>query len=320
MNKRDFLATLGVVLLCFIAANFAMAKWTARIRGMQKLDAIEAATKANTLVVGNSLLDYTLDEQVFQDTARSASADLIPLNTAISATSAPEHYLLFSRALRLLPGIHTVVIGFYDFQLTAERQVKVSDMGFDRMVAFNPRVPIRDAESIYAFSPQEKLLFRLFRALPLIAFRFNIWHPVERLRISLGGPEYSMDKIIEEVYGYGAAGFHGTVTHLNAPMDRLIRDAQARHCQVIFVLMPMAPRHLKVCYAQPLWQNYQAEVTRVLAEDRCGFIDATTWFPSPDYFKDSIHLNERAVEPLSVKLANAVVAERSAMRSRWPVQ
>ena len=160
--------------------------------------------------------------------------------------------------------------------------------------------------------------FRLFRQLPLMASRFVIWEPVERLRREIGGPGPTLDKKIVADFNSWAPVFEGKVIHLNDPMERVVRESRERRYQVIFVLMPTSPRHLRDCYAQPRWKHYMAALTRLLAEYRCGFVDASAWFPSEEYFADSIHVSLKFKEPLSAKLAEAIVAERSAMQSKWP--
>ncbi len=307
MKKRDLLATALAVLAGFIAANLAMLALSRRLLPSRILDEISNTRHADVIVVGNSLLQGVFDPATFGREARRQSQHWVAVNTALGATFSAEHYLLFEQALRI-PGIHTVILGFYDLQLSAPTDPEVSALLDTRVLAFDPRIPARDAESIYGFPLEERLRFRVFRALPLLAFRSVGWESVERLRIGLGAPRWNVDVGIAEQYRNHARYLAGSPVHFNTATEKMVREARARRLRFVFVLMPMSPFHIRTIYSQPGWKSYLASLRTLMEREGCLLIDATIWFPSQSDFVDSIHLAYGNRELFSTKLAAAVIA------------
>src|ERR1022692_4737234 len=100
------------------SGELADAVWSHRLPYSRKLDAIRSAGDPNLLFVGNSLLDHHLDESEFMQAAAKFGSRFVPLNAALGATDPPEQRLLFQYAVAKHPGIRTVVVGIFDFQVT----------------------------------------------------------------------------------------------------------------------------------------------------------------------------------------------------------
>ncbi len=316
MTKREFLTAACVVLLCFVAANIAMALWSTHLRPIQKLDTIEKARKANVVLLGNSLMEFAVEPGAFDRAARQQSRNLTAVNAALRGTGSDEHYLLFRDAMRNSP-IDTVIIGFFDFQCTARERIRVSGISGSAVFAFDSRVPIQDVERAYELPLLESLQLRLFRLLPLIAYRSVVWESVARLRARRSDSS-NYQTVFEMVFNEQARYFGQIPAHFNPSMEKIVHEAKARGCRIVFVLMPVSPRHVTASYRQPRWSAYITSLRRLIGERRFGFIDASEWFPSQTLFMDSVHMSHDGSLLFSPALARAVIVELSGMESRWP--
>jgi hypothetical protein len=119
---------------------------------------------------------------------------LKPLNGALGGTRPPEQRLLFEYAVRTHPEIRTLVVGFYDFQITEPDRTQVADLVGNRMVGIDRRFPISEVSSVYGFGPLDTMEIEALRLLPMAANRGNAlayvemmrrWRYVEQLRRSM---------------------------------------------------------------------------------------------------------------------------------------
>jgi hypothetical protein len=306
MSKRDLLIPAAVVLIAFIAGNVVEARRSRFFLQRQKINAIRQAPDANVLLVGNSTFDWHVDSTAFEHTARLAGENMIPVNAALMATQPEDQYLLFRQGMKN-PGIRAVVIGFYDFQLTNHSSPAVADLTGFRAVAFDSRIDPRDADLTYSFPPAERLKFRIFRLFPLLAYR-ELALPVQQLRDAIRGPSPPQDDSFAIILKYFSLG--GYPRDLNPPMDRIVHESAVRKARVVFVLVPMSPKHRADRYSLPGWRTYVDGMKRWMAAHQCGFIDASEWLPLESDFDDDIHFKRAKAGVFSVLLANALVRDR----------
>jgi hypothetical protein len=309
MSKRDLFIPAFLTLLCFIAANIAMAIASRDLPPARKIAEIAQAHNPSVLVVGNSTLDGRFDSWAFENTARLAGRRMTPVNAALAATQTTEQYLLFRLGMRH-PGIDTVIVGFFGFQITVTEGNSVAPLLAYRSVPFDSRVDVRDAEFIYRFPPEERFRFRLFRMLPLFAWRAVAWEPVEKLRRGLDHRPPEPENFVG--YRQVLDFFTANPVSLNWPMENIVRESQARGARVIFLSMPMPPRYRADYYSSPSWRRYVAALRGWTSGHGCGFIDGTDWFPDPAAFQDNLHLRFKMGPALSARLANAVIRDRVA--------
>jgi len=142
MTSRPLLPALLTAALTLGAMNLAIGAWSHGLKYVHKLETIRTAHNPNLLIVGNSLLDGHLDEAALAQMASQNGIGFIPVNAAMGASLPPEHLLLFDYAVQNHPGIHTLVLGIYDFQLTAPDHSRLSDLTGNRMVGIDRRFPI----------------------------------------------------------------------------------------------------------------------------------------------------------------------------------
>jgi hypothetical protein len=235
----------------------------------------------------------------------------------------PEQYLLFRQAIST-HSISTVVIGFYDFQLTEAAPTKPYDLEGNRAISLDPRIAATDAESVYDFNWAERSQFRILRSLPLIAYRSHVWKYVELLRRSLG--EVGVPKLATNSLGRvsdfnalesssadefnkEALRFSAHPTSLNESMERILGESRCSNLQVILLLMPASPYHREAFYSQKAWNEY-LQALRCSKELRgLGFIDASQWFLSENDFADRLHLGLSRTNTFSQRLAREIVLQ-----------
>jgi hypothetical protein len=314
MNKRLLAIPLVIALCTFIVVNLAMEKWHYRLRTTQKLAGITAPSKANVVLVGNSLLDGYVDPKTFSEVAQSESEDLHVIDAALLGSGPPVQYLLFQQAEKSHP-LKTVVIGFLDFQLTATNTNHPMDILGSSVIAFDKRVSVSDAADAYNFGMLDRLQFALIRSLPLFAYRGNAWKYVEVLRRKMSGmgmppareefADLDMPNLAD--FDREAQTFAANPTHLNNPMERILQDAKTHGYNVILVLMPVSPSHVSKYYTRPSWIAYEAALKNFSRERGLSFVDGTSWFDRPEDFRDNLHLRVTPNRHLSESLANAVV-------------
>jgi hypothetical protein len=322
MTRKTFLISLLVTLSFFAVVNIAVGRWSSRLPMRIKLDAVARNSDANVLILGNSLLDGHIDPPAFQKAAGELSEQLLPVDAALGASQTPEQYLLFHEGIKQRQ-VRAIVIGFYDFQLTQPVPTNVSDLIGNRALAFDPRIEAGDAESIYHFDFGSRVRYRLFRSLPMLAYRGNAWKSVELLRRKLGNvgmPEVATNELgrvsdfdaLEtkpSQFQIEAQQFADNPVRLNEPIERILQEGKERHCAVVFVLMPISPYHQATYYSLDSWKRYRGAIQVLAAQRRAGFIDASQWYSDPSDFADKLHLQRGTRSAFSVRLARAIVPE-----------
>jgi hypothetical protein len=309
--------------VALVALNMAMAALNHRLPYRLKLDAIAKAQDRNLLFVGNSLLDHHLDEGALAKAAAEHGVRYAPLNSALGASEPPEQRLLFHYAEEKHPGITTLVVGFFDFQLTEADHSRVADLTGNRMIGIDHRFSAAEAAQAYGFNARNRAVLALLRALPMAANRATAWKYVELLRrsmASIGMPAVatnSMGRVDDfsaleagtsQIFDARAQEFLAHPDHFNASYEAIFTEAHKAGMNVTIVVMPMSPSHLAGFYARPLWGQYLQAVERLAAAHHVRLIDASQWMPEQNDFVDHLHMTQEAAHEFSVRLGTELPA------------
>jgi len=316
MTSRPLLPVLLAAAIVLAALNLSMAGWSRRLPYRIKLEQILNAHNPNLLFIGNSLLDHRLDEDLFEQTALENGSHLVPLNAALGASEAPEQRLLFHYAVKIHPEISTLVVGFYDFQLTAPDSSRVGDLAGNRLVGIDPRFPLGEVVAAYNFGPKDRAELALLRTFPLAANRASAWKEVELLRrsmASIGMPPVavnSMGRVDDfaalesspQYFDAQAGTFLADREHFNASYEAIFAQARRADMKVVILVMPMSPDHRAKFYARPLWGQYLQALDKLSAERGIRVIDASQWLLTQADFADHLHMTVDASREFSLRL------------------
>lgn len=306
----------GMALVCFVVlacANRVVGHLTQHSVSRRILaDAKSAASSAQTIALGNSLVRSGFSADEFA-AVQSPGAQSPPLNIAMGASTPAEHLLLLRAALRADDRAQLLLYGFYDFQLTDPVSFSFSDMigNHDLLYYDEPEF----ARQFYSMSRYDAAGFEIARHFPLLAERGAIWAKVERLRRAIsqqGMPTQGTNQFgrVADFTLLEASSQDEFVRHcerasreqLNASVREMIREAQERQLRVVFVLMPLPPRHVRAFYDTRAWEEYQRHLHDLLAKQNMALLDASRWFPDADRFGDALHLNEEGAKEFSRRL------------------
>jgi hypothetical protein len=322
--KRPRLTVLLIGALLLTALNLLVGVWSHRLFYYKKLEIIRTAQDPNLLFVGNSLLDQTVDEAALAQAGREAR--LKPLNGALGGTRPPEQRLLFEYAVRTHPEIRTLVVGFYDFQITEPDRTQVADLVGNRMVGIDRRFPISEVSSVYGFGPLDTMEIEALRLLPMAANRGNAlayvemmrrWRYVEQLRRSMesmGMLHVDLDRnagadgipVIESAdvdkFDASARSFIEHPDRFNTSYDAIFDEASSTGMSVVILVAPMSPYHRIAYYSRPIWREYVKALANLAARRNIRFIDASDWQPLQGDFDDHVHMSREGGHRFSVLL------------------
>lgn len=323
-SKTTLLPLLAAGMLVLVSLNLLLAAWSHKLPYHQKLESIRTAHDPNLLVVGNSLLDHHLDEAALNTAAETSGARYAIVNSALGASEPPEQRLLFDYAVEKHPGIHTLVVGIYDFQLTAPDHSSVTDLTGNRMVGIDHRFPAAEVASTYGFGMVERAQLAILRAIPMAAYRANAWKYVELLRrsmASLGMPHVatnSMGRVEDfgaleagspQLFDAQAEAFLSQPTHFNASYESIFTQAHNAGMKIVVVIMPMSPAHRESFYVRPLWNQYRQALTTLAGQRGIRIVDASGWMSSQDDFADHLHMTQQAAHDFSARLGTELTAK-----------
>jgi hypothetical protein len=315
MNKNPLIPALVTAVSLLASLNFLISAWSHRLPYYHKLEEIRTAQYPNLLFVGNSLLDGHLDEAAFNHSSPNRSFKA--LNSALGASMPPEQQLLFEYAVQNHCDIRTVVVGTYDFQLTAPDHTRPGDLTGNRMVGIDKRFPVSEVASVYGFGPVDTLELQMLRRLPMAANRANIWKNVELLRRSMGSigmprvDTNSMGRVADfaalesgsfDAFDTDARSFLAQPDHFNASYESIFRQARQNDMNVVIVIMPISPYHRATFYARPVWHEYLNALQQLAGQRGIQVIDASDWFPSEQDFADHLHMTVPAARVFSSRL------------------
>jgi hypothetical protein len=237
-----------------------------------------------------------------------------------------EHLLMLRQGIAHQPKLRSVIYGFFDFQLTSDPRVEVSQMfGANAMGLFaEPKVAVR----YYNMSWSERLKFSILKHVPVYVDRGNFWWFVEILRRKLyaiglphkgnDGPDAGFSVNIEPMTDteFDAEArnelAHGVA--LSPPVREMLREAREDGVSFVVIEMPVRRDHLRL-YDHSSWTRYAAQV-RHLVETQGGlFIDGSRWINDPEYFWDEIHLTDVGARRFSADLADFLRKRRDSINT-----
>jgi hypothetical protein len=322
MKARPLLSPAIAALLLLLTMQVFMAAWSRRLPYSQKLNDIRDAQNPNVLFVGNSLLDGRVDAPAMEE-ASTPRLPIVPLDSALGATEPPEHLLLYEYSTRCHPHMRLLVLGIYDFQLTAQKRPRVRELTGNRVLAVDHRFPVTEVAAAYGFDLWEDVQLEAMRVLPIVAYRSNAWRYAELLRRkmeSMGMPQAatnSMGRVTDfaALEPTSVSSFDSQAhvflaqPKLNASYETMFTEAENAGMKIVVVVMPMSPSHREIFYSRPLWAQY-LEGVRVLAEERgIRVIDASNWMASDEDFVDHLHMSMAAAHIFSIRLGNQITTE-----------
>lgn len=322
-----FLALTAVAVL--VAMNLFLASRTARQPYYRRLEELRTAQDPQLLLVGNSLL-MDLQPDALDKSAARAGLKVSSVNSALAGLMPPEQWLLFHYATRQHPGIRTLVVGLYDFQLTEPDTTQVSDLIYDRMMVFDSRFPLDEVAAAYGFDPRRALELRLVRALPMLAFRGKEQGRTAKLRehmqqMGIPPPEDPGDPDLLEAaspqdFDSQAQAFLQNPRQFNPSFESIFREARAAHMRIVLVIMPISPLHRSTFYARPVWPRYISAMSAMAR--RRGFqmdwIDASGWEPGQSDFADHVHMSQAGMVDFTTRLGSELARVLSSAQACAP--
>ena len=306
----------GTVLVCAVVlacANAVTARFTQHTVSRRMLADARNSGPAQTIALGNSLVRSAFKAEEFAAAQQSSGVQSAALNMAMGASTPAEHLLLLRAALRADDHARVLLYGFYDFQLTDPVWFRFGDMigNHDLLYYDEPEF----ARRYYSMTRYDAAGFEITRHFPLLAERGAVWAKVERLRRAIsqqGMPKQATNQFgrVADFTLLEADSQDEFVKHcqrasqeqLNAPVLEIIREAQERQLRVVFVLMPLPPKHVETFYETLAWQEYQRHLRELLAKQNVAVVDASRWFPDVNKFGDALHLNEEGAKEFSRRL------------------
>lgn len=298
---------LAVCLVLLITGNVLLSRWSRGLSSRRALDNLQRAPDSDLLFIGNSLLDGRVDGAALNQGAASAGRTFKPLNAALSATDSHDQALLAQYALWTQPHLRTLVVGFYDYQLTEEASVTPADLLGNHGIALDERMPVPLVATVDHFNTVQTGELLLLRALPMAANRVSFWKYAERLRYAMSRmgmpPEPPVTMIRPWSYYNGEPRtFLEDPSHFNSSYEYVFSQAAKARMQVVLVLMPMSPLHSRVFYTRQLWQDYLVKLRELAGQRGFTFVDASAWMPEATQFEDALHMTKPAATTFSSRL------------------
>jgi len=323
MIKHPLFPVVFTALFLLAGMNLSMAVWSHRLPYYKKLEEIRTTPDANLLLIGNSLLDKHVDYPTVEQAAHAQGIDIWPLNAALGASRSQDHLLLFNYALRIHPHLQTVVVGFYDLQLTLNQDLPWNRLFGNAMVGIDPRFSLDEVDSAYSFDRLSRAEFRLGRALPMVAHRHNAWKYVELLRRSMsqiGMPAIitnslgraqdfaAMEGASPQIFDEEVQIFLNHPDRFNPSYEKILQHAQRNGMKSVLLLMPISPYHRSIFYSRPMWEQYMKAIKRLASQRGIRVIDGSDWISKDEYFVDHLHMAQSAVPDFSVRLGSELAA------------
>jgi hypothetical protein len=312
ITRRQFLATLMVCLAVLFAACLVVQRLTAHTVSRRLLAETQGASYAQIIALGNSLMRSGFVPYVFAPPAAPQSKSPT-FNLAMGASTPPEQLLLLRAGLRAMPSARLLLYGFYDFQLTDPVAFASADLIGNHDILYYQEPEF--ARRFYQMSRYDVAAFEIDRRLPLLAERGAVWGKVELLRRAIsqqGMPSEARNQFgrtadftLLEARNRDEFEQHcatASQAPLNAPVAEIIREAQEKGIRVVFIVMPLPPRHVQLFYDTPSWANYQRHIRQLLAASNVAYLDVSRWIPDAAKFGDALHLSPEGAEEFSRRL------------------
>jgi len=315
IGGSQFRVTALTCLVILAAGNLAVKRLTAHTVSRRVLDEARNATSASVVAIGNSLVRAGFVPEVFAPAQPSFSNTPKAVNLALGASSPVEQLQILREAFRSNSNPRLLIYGFYDFQLTDPVVFSNADIIGNRDILYYQEPEF--ARGYFQMTRHDSAAFEVMRRFPMLYERSAVWAKVELLRRYLG--QQGMPAESRNQFGRTADFtlleaksreefeqhcFRASQAELNAPVARMIGEAQAhsRGLRVVFILMPLPPRHVEMFYDTEAWAGYQRHIEQLLRARGVQYVDASRWIPEADKFGDALHLSDRGAEEFTRRL------------------
>jgi hypothetical protein len=312
ITHRQFLGAILACLAVLAAGNLMVQRLTAHTVYRRILADARASSSAQIVALGNSLMRSSFVPETFAPPA--SPHDQSPaFNLAMGASTPVEQLLLLRAGLRSFSKPRLLLYGFYDFQLTDPVAFSNTDLIGNHDILYYEEPDF--ARRYFLMNRYESAAFAATRRLPMLAERGAVWGKVELLRRHLGQQGMPAEatnqfgraadftlleaKNREEFEQHCAASAHA---ELNAPVSEIIREAQQQGMFVVFIVMPLPPKHVQSFYDTPVWTTYQKHIQEILAAQNVAYLDASRWLPDASKFGDALHLTPQGAGEFSRRL------------------
>jgi hypothetical protein len=257
---------------------------------------------AEVLAIGNSLIAAGFNERAF-NLGMQLRDQKGSVNLGLGGSTPVEQLLLFRYALSHQMHPQVLIYGFYDFQLTAPIELTTQDIIGNHALLYYLEPEF--GRHFYHLSHHDALEFEIMRHFPMFAQRGAVWARVEKLRRQLaemGLPEekvnhFGRSQDFSALEAANASEFTRQCESesgrgLNAPIQELIREAKRAGLMIVFVEMPMHPRHIDTFYESSAWKQYRSHLHALMSSQDVKYVDASHWITDENLFADHLHLTD----------------------------
>lgn len=309
VTRRHFWGALFFCLAIVAIGNFVVQRLTAHTVSRRLLAETREAGHAQIIALGNSLMRSGFVPETFSQPA-SPRGQSPAFNLAMGASTPVEQLLLLRAGLQSFTSPRLLLYGFYDFQLTDPVSYSNADIIGNHDILYYQEPEF--ARRYYQMSGYESAAFEIDRRVPLLAERGAVWAKVELLRRELG--QQGMPAQAANQFGR-VADFtlleaksreefeqhcvKASKAELNASVAQIIREAQQKGVKVVFVVMPMPPKHIRAFYDSAGWNTYHLHIKELLRAQNTAYLDASRWIRDARKFGDALHLTPAGAEDFS---------------------
>lgn len=276
----------------------------------QILRTAQSSETVTDIFVGNSLMQAGFNTKVFEANLSNRKA----INLGLGSSSPVEHYLLLKSTTR--QSKTTIYYGFFDTQLTDQITSDYDSLFGNRAASYY----IEPETAILLYAPNDFIKawqLRLTGKVPMLVERAALWANIERIRRSIGSigvPSTSVNQfgrtedfqILEPINQASFAQLCKSVVQnkvaFNSGINSILKLANQRSTETIFILMPMTKKHRDRFYAMSEWQDYYGYLNNLLNMNGGSLINASDWI-ADDGFSDGLHLNDLGAKLFSEKIA-----------------
>jgi len=311
ISGSQLIATALVCVATLASSNFVVQRKTAHTVSRRLLADAAHANSIPVMALGNSLMRSGFIPESFAPPDPKAGP--VAVNLALGASTPVEQLLVFREAVRANSNPGLLFYGFYDFQLTDLVMFANADIIGNHDILYYQEPEF--ARRFYQMSRYDTAAFEIMRRAPMLAERGAIWGRVELLRRAMG--QQGMPSEVRNQFGRAAdftlleaksrQEFEGHCVaaaraSMNEPVAEIIREAQENGSQVVFILMPVPPRHVQTFYATAAWAEYERHLRSLVKEKNVTYIDASGWISDPGKFGDALHLTDEGAQEFSRRL------------------
>ena len=312
ITRRQFFMALLTWVAILAMGNLVVQRLTAHTVSRRLLADIRNASSAQIVSLGNSLMRSGFLPETFAPPSPPQQQSPA-FNLAMGASTPVEQLLLLRAGLRSFVRPRLLLYGFYDFQLTDPVAFSNADLIGNHDILYYDEPEF--ARQFFFMTRYEAAAFLAISRFPMLAERGDVWAKVELLRRYLGRqgmPDEARNQFgrtadftLLEAKNRQEFEQHcskAAQAELSAPVSEIIREAQQQGIYVVFVVMPLPPKHVKTFYDTPAWAAYQQHIRHLLAAQNVPYLDASHWIPESSKFADALHLTPQGAEEFSRRL------------------